>query len=189
MLRVLRIALAVLAAGSLCGLAAQTTNSDQSNAGWVTPVIKGYGEAIPLPNAAVQPDKNRTYKMVFLITKAADNPKEVSLGVDHLARIYNVFQTLGVEPKNLKVVAVFTGSATYDVMNNDVYRAKYKQDNPNLKALQELKQAGAELYVCGQAMHFMKLDEKQLSPDVTLATSALVVMTVYQNQGYGFLQF
>lgn len=189
MLRTLRIALAVLAAGSLCGIAAQTTNPDQSNAGWITPVIKGYGQAVPLPNAAVQPDKNRTYKMVFLIATAPDDAKEVSHGIDHLARMYNMLQILGVPPKNLKIVAVFTGPATFDVMNNDVYRDKYKQDNPNLKALQELKQAGAELYVCGQAMHYLKLDEKQLSPDVKMATSALVVLTVYENQGYGFIQF
>ncbi|MGH9521549.1 MAG: DsrE family protein, partial [Terriglobales bacterium] len=164
MLRAVRIVLLVVAAGSLCALAAQTANPDQSNGGWITPVIKGYGQMVPLPNAAVQPDKNRTYKMVFLIEKAADDPKEVSDGVDHLARIYNVFESLGVPPKNLKIVAVFTGAASYAAMNNDVYREKYKQDNPNLKALQELKEAGAELYVCGQAMHFLRLDEKQLSP-------------------------
>lgn len=189
MLRAFRIALVVIAAGMLCGLAAQDKNPDQPKSEWISPAIQGYGQMVPLPNAAVQPDKNRTYKMVFLIEKAADDPKDVSDGVDHLARLYNMFQSLGVPLKNLKVVAVFTGPATYDVLNNDVYRAKYKQDNPNLKALQELKEAGAELYVCGQAMHFFKFDEKQLSPDVKLATSALVVLTVYENQGYGFIPF
>ena len=43
MLRALRIALVVIAAGSLCGLAAQDKNSDQPKSEWITPAIQGYG--------------------------------------------------------------------------------------------------------------------------------------------------
>jgi hypothetical protein len=52
---------------------------------WEYPVIKGYGPAVSLPNAAVQPDKSLQYKILFDISKPAASNDQVNPGLDHVA--------------------------------------------------------------------------------------------------------
>lgn len=197
-----RLVLLLLASGSLCLVAAQTnnaaspadntapqTNTAADSSGWKTPVIKGYGEAFPLPDAAVQPQKDRTYKVVFNVTKAGDTPTDVLPGLEHAARLLNLYGTLGITPKNLKIVAIITGPASWGAMNDDVYREHYKKENPNIKLIQELKDRGVEIYLCGQALHGLKLEETQMAPGVKMATSALLVLMVYESDGYVLMPF
>src|SRR5438270_11516035 len=95
-----------------------------------------------LPHASVQPQKSRTYKVIFNLSQAAANPNEVLPGLASAARVLNVFVTDGLKPKNLDVVAVFRNSAGYAAMNNEVYRAKFNVGNPNLEVIHEFKGAG-----------------------------------------------
>lgn len=189
MVRGVRIAILVLAAGTLMMLAAQDNKAGQEPSGWQHPVIKDSAGAWPLPHAAVQPQKGRTYKVLFDLSKPAANPNEVLPGLEHAARMLNVFSTLGVPPKNLKVVAVFHGPVGYAAMNNDVYRAKFNVDNPNLKVVEELKAAGVQLFLCGQTLHGLNFNEKDMLPEVKVATSAMVVLVTYQNDGYALMPF
>ncbi len=176
----------VVTALALMAIAQRTT---QASAGWSYPVIKGYGEAMPLPQAAVQPDKGKTYKVLFNLTRAGDSPSEVLPGLDHAARTLNVFSILGVPQKNVQMVMVFHGPGGMAALNNQAYRAKFKVDNPNIKVIQELRQAGVEAYVCGQWLHGANYTEKDLLPEVKEATSAMVVLVKYQNDGYALMPF
>lgn len=157
--------------------------------GWTYPVIKDYGPAWPLPEAAVQPQKGRIYKVIFNLSSAAPNPNEILPGLASAARLMNVFVTDGLAARNLKGVAVLHSSAGYAAMDNEVYRAKFNVDNPNLKIIRELKAAGVELFLCGQTLHDLNFHEKDLLPDVKLATSAAIVLTTYQNDGYALMPF
>ena len=47
----------------------------------------------------------------------------------------------------------------------------------------------AEIFVCGQNLAADKIDPKTLSPDVQIATDALIVLMTYQNNGYSLLSF
>jgi intracellular sulfur oxidation DsrE/DsrF family protein len=156
---------------------------------WVYPVIKDYGRAWPLPHAAVQPEKDRQYKVLFNLSKPAANPNEPLPGLFHAARTLNVFASLGVPPKNLHIVMVFHGQAAPAAMSNDVYRAKFNVDNPNLKLISQLKQAGVEPFLCGQSLHELNFNEKDMLPELKLATSAMVVLVSYQNDGYALMPF
>lgn len=178
----------VLLAVSITLLAARQQQPSES--GWQYPVIKGAGGAIALPNAAVQPDKNKQYKVLFDITKAGDDPKEILPGLDHASRLLNVLSLSGVPAKNIHMVLVFHGkSTTIGSMNNETYQAKFHVDNPNAAVLKELRQAGAEIYVCGQAMHALHFTDNEVLPDVKVATAAVVVLVVYQNNGYALMPF
>jgi intracellular sulfur oxidation DsrE/DsrF family protein len=161
--------------------------SDEPASGWTYPVIRDYGRAWPLPQAADQPQKGRTYKTVFDITKLPQKPNQVVPGLADAARLMNVFGTLGLSPTNLKIVAVFHGDAAYAAMNNDVYRSKFGIDNPNVKLIQELKAADVQLFLCGQAFHDFNFQEKDILPDVKMATAAVVVLVTYQNDGYALM--
>jgi intracellular sulfur oxidation DsrE/DsrF family protein len=62
-------------------------------------------------------------------------------------------------------------------------------DNPNLAMLSALRQAGADILVCGQFLGAMKIDQKTLSSDVTIASEAFLTLIRYQNNGYAVLEF
>jgi intracellular sulfur oxidation DsrE/DsrF family protein len=86
-------------------------------------------------------------------------------------------------------VIVFHGAAMDGIMDNDTYRRKYGIDNPNLKAPAELKKNGVLLFVCGQNVLAENIDMKTISPDVTVASDALIVLMTYLNEGYALLSF
>jgi intracellular sulfur oxidation DsrE/DsrF family protein len=67
--------------------------------------------------------------------------------------------------------------------------ARLGTSNPNLKAIAEMKKSGVEFLVCGQYLAAEKIAPKSLTPDVTLAADALLVLIHYQNQGYAMLTF
>lgn len=168
---------------------ASTETASTSTAGWTYPVIKDYGPAWPLPHAAVQPQEGRPYKVIFDLSKSAPDPKEILDGLAHTARLLNVFAADGLPVTNLKVVAIFHGSAGYAAMSSEVYRGKFGVENPNLKIIRELKAAGVQLLLCGQTFHDLNFNEQELLPDVKLATSAAIVLVTYQNDGYALMPF
>jgi intracellular sulfur oxidation DsrE/DsrF family protein len=184
------IAFLIVAASIATITSAQTGNQiNEESAGWTYPVIKDYGPAFPLPHAAVQPQKSRKYKVIFNLSQAAANPKEVLPGLAGAARLLNVFITDGLPRGNLKVAAVFHSAAGYAAMDNDVYRAKFNVENPNLKIIGELKAAGVHLFLCGQTLHDLNFHEKDLLPAIKLATSAAIVLVTDQNDGYALMSF
>jgi hypothetical protein len=98
---------------------------------WTNPVIKGYGKVVSLPNAAMQPDKNAEYKIVFNLTPGGD-PDKVNASLDRVARAVNIFASAGVPPSRLNMVVVIHGPATPIVLDNAHYQEKFKLDNPNI---------------------------------------------------------
>lgn len=153
---------------------------------WQHPAIKDGGAVHPLPDAAIQPDRNQTYKVVFSVTKAAD-PKDLNDALDHVARAVNVFASAGVPLDHLKFVVIVHGQATPLVLDNAHYQKRFSTDNPDLKLIQELKAAGVEILVCGQALAGMKYDASEVNPDIKVALSALSTIIILQQQGYALM--
>jgi intracellular sulfur oxidation DsrE/DsrF family protein len=52
-----------------------------------------------------------------------------------------------------------------------------------------MKRQGVELLVCGQNLAADHVDPKTLSPAITVASDALIVLIAYQNKGYAVLSF
>ncbi|HET7396264.1 MAG TPA: DsrE family protein [Gammaproteobacteria bacterium] len=154
------------------------------NGFWQNPVIKSAGEMHPLPDAAFQPDPQVTYKAVFSITRGENDPKQVNGGLEHVARAVNVFASAHVPLDHLKFVVIIHGGAVPMTLDNAHYRKEFKTDNPDLKLIKELKAAGVQFAVCGQAVAGMKYDYKWINPDVKIALSALSTIIVLQQQGY-----
>jgi intracellular sulfur oxidation DsrE/DsrF family protein len=55
--------------------------------------------------------------------------------------------------------------------------------------LRKLKEQGTELYVCGQNLVAAHVDPKTLTPEVTVASDALLVLISLQQKGYAVLEF
>ncbi len=154
---------------------------------WEYPVIKGYGPVHPLPDAAVQPDKSIEYKILFDITIAANSKDKVNPGLDHIARLINVFASAGMMPNKMKLVAVIHGDSAPIVLKNDIFKSKYGVDNPNIKLLTDLKKNGVVLYVCGQALADNNFKHEWVNPNISIALSALTVVPTYQLMGYALM--
>lgn len=154
---------------------------------WQNPVIQGYGKAHPMPEAAVQPSPDREYKILFDITKAAESPDQVNPGLEHIARLINVFALAKVPPEKLKIVAVLHGPATVASLDDLYYREKYRIPSPNRKLIGALRQTGVTVYVCGHALARNALPLSWVDREVNVALAALTVLTVYQLDGYALI--
>ncbi len=155
----------------------------------VNPVIKRTGGIFDIPFAVERPDPNLVYNVVIEVERHSDGPDSLNWSLYNVARYLNLLSVGGVPAKNVNVVVVIHGGATYTAMNNDQYRAKYKVDNPNLGLYKELETAGVKLFVCGQSIVNRKVDRMRMVPEVKPALSMLTTVTTYQLKGYAYLKF
>jgi hypothetical protein len=154
-------------------------------AGLVHPLISGHGGVVPLPRAAEQP--RRGAKAVFDITAAA-KPGEVNKGLDQVARLLNLYGTAGLTAHDVTIAAVLHGEADQAVLTNAAYAARYNvAANPNLPLIRELKNAGVELFVCGQSLHELGFQTTEVATDVPVADSAMLVLVNKQTAGYAYI--
>lgn len=158
----------------------------QSN---LNPVIKSTGAVYDVPYAVEKPDPNQEYKIIATIGKEFEMPSEIHPLLSHFARMYNLHVYAGVPKEKLNFVLVFYFKALDAVLDNNTYKAKYNIDNPNLKVIEELKNAGVKVLVCGQSIEVSKIDYRTISQMVGIATSRFTAVTSYQMKGYGYFSF
>ena len=92
-------------------------------------------------------------------------------------------------PSNINVVLAVHASATYALLSDEAYQRKYDITNPNTTLIQELTEAGGKIALCGQSMMGRGVSEKDLLPQVEIATSMLTTVATYQLKGYAFFEF
>ena len=152
----------------------------------VIPQARGFAA---IPDAAVPVSRTQTYKAIFDATRLADKSTQLLPAVNMLGAELNALGASGAPLKNGRFVIIFHGPAVDGLLNDTAYRAKFGTANPNLPVFAELRRAGVEEYVCGQYLASKNIDRASLSPDVTVASGASIVLTTYQNRGYALLCF
>lgn len=152
----------------------------------VIPTADGY---VAIPNVAVPPDKVHKYRAIFDATRRSEKPTELIPALNMAGSELNAFGVAGVPLSNVRFAVVFHGSALDGILDDAHYRAKFGVSNPNTPVLEQFRKAGVELFVCGQNLAFEHVDPKILSPSVTVASDALIVLMMYQNRGYALLSF
>lgn len=187
-------AIGLLATGLLFGAVAGAANPavtvDNANAaGWHTGVIASGGEIHPVPKgAAYMPDPNAVYKVVFAMTRGSDDPSKVSPAIERVARAVNLFTAAGVPLDHLKFVAIAYGAATPVALDDKHYEDQFLVHNPNLPIIRELRKAGIDVVVCGQAVAEYKYQFDWLDHDVPVALSGVTTITELQLKGYALMQ-
>ena len=175
-----KIRLLLLSVGVFCFVNAQTK---------VNPVIKSYGTVFHLPDADHKPDPSIKYKIIVELNENVSKPDSLNEFIEALATLINLHAAEGVPKENIQMVVVLRKMATYTVFGNELYREKFKCDNPNLQILRELMDAGVEFYVCGQTMQKRNIDTKKLVAGTKVASSGLTAITTYQLKGYTMIKF
>ena len=175
-----KISLLLLSAPIFCVANAQTK---------VNPIIRSYGTVFQLPEADHKPDPSIKYKIIVELNENGSKPDSLNEYIEALATLVNLHAAEGVPKENIQMVVVLRKMATYAVFGNELYKEKFKCDNPNLQILKELMDAGVEFYVCGQTMQKRNIDTKKLVVGTRVASSGLTAITTYQLQGYTMIKF
>lgn len=151
---------------------------------WKTPTIEGYGRIAEFENVAVKPDSKKEYKVLFHIT--SDKEREgVNVSLWKMARLINLLENAGVPHKNIHVVGVISGPASFITLSEEAHLKKMEKSNPNLDLMKKLTDYGAKIHLCGQAAAEKRIDPlTDLNPYTKLTLSALIDIPTYQMEGY-----
>ena len=137
-----------------------------------------------IPGAKELPDPKMDYKVVFDIAKAAPKPDQVNPGLTGVVRYLNTLAANGVPAGHRKIAVVFHQDGTDVVMDNDAFKARYGHDNPNIALIHQMKEAGVDFRVCGQAVLAHKIDPQTINRDIELDLWALTTLVNLQLRGY-----
>jgi intracellular sulfur oxidation DsrE/DsrF family protein len=155
----------------------------------VNPVIKNFGGIYDIPEATVKPDSSVAYKIVIDVVGGSEDPNEIDASLNNVARMLNLYAVGGADFEKINVVLAIHGKSTYSTMNDNSYKAKFGVKNPNTPLIEELKEAGVKITVCGQSLKGRNVSTDQLLPEIEVATSMLTTVTTYQMKGYALLKF
>jgi intracellular sulfur oxidation DsrE/DsrF family protein len=155
----------------------------------VAPAISGADGFVIIPGAVLPPERDRTYRAVFDATRAAEQPDQLVPALNMAGSELNGLGASHVPLSQANFVVVFHGPAVDGILDAAHYREKFHVDNPNLPVLAAMRKAGVQLYVCGQYLAFEHIDPHTLSPDVKVASDALIVLIRHQNDGYALMSF
>lgn len=153
------------------------------------PLVSEYGGIYEIPEASKRPDPSLKYHLVIDVKGGAEDPVEMNRSLINIARALNLHVLGGVPKENIKVVAVIHAEATPVVLSNEAYQQNFDVNNPNDGLIYALKEAGVEIYVCGQSLIARKFTGKPLHPSIVVSISALTVLTEYQLKGYALMSF
>ncbi len=146
------------------------------------PNIKGHGGVFNVPGEPSLPQKGS--KVVVDVTTGAQEGG-VNKGLARAARFVNLF-TLG-GASDFQMAVVLHGGATKEALSNEAYMELFSKPNPNAGLLQQLRQAGVEVLVCGQALTHAGYRPTQTSSHVDVALSAATAIINRQLQGFAYL--
>ena len=150
---------------------------------WQSPIISGYGEVMYIKDAAVQPDPNLQYNLIYDI-KNETTKGGVNKGLWVIARTLNLFHLSGIPKNKVKLVASIHEESSYIALSSAAYRKKFNKDNPNLDILNQLRSNGVDLYICSQATASRNIRKIDLNRFAVSSISRLSVISNYQIQGY-----
>lgn len=186
---------AIFAVGFSAVVAVAVAADPTSEPKFQYPVIKDHGGIVVLPDAAHQPQQNSKVLLDIISDKKSG---KVITGFDRAALILNQYtQAKAGTDNGLKMAIVLHGPATQAALGDEGYarhtqpyaKAQGAGKNPNLELIRQLKQAGVEIYVCGQALAHHGYGTDEVAPEVTVAVSAATVNINLQMDGYAQILF
>lgn len=151
------------------------------------PVITYYGPTWEVDNPDFPTISDEPYRVVFDVAKGPESPAEQNPSLITLARFLNMHAKAGVPVEKLKVIAVLHGGAAKHALDDQAYQERYGVVNPHTDLFRQLKEAGVNVYLCGQSMHARKLPPDSINPNIGLALSAMTVLIKAQAEGYSVI--
>jgi intracellular sulfur oxidation DsrE/DsrF family protein len=149
--------------------------------------VPGVAPARDVPGAVEGPDKSLTFKLVFDVASEG-KPGEPHPMLQAAARFINTLATSGVPAAQRQIAVVFHQGGTDFILQNEEYKKRHEgKDNPSLALIQNLKKAGVDFRVCGQAVLGRKIDPKTIAPEVQLDLWAMTTIANFLAKGYALI--
>ena len=127
---------------------------------------------------------DQDYRVAFDIAAPASSPDAVNSSINTVARFLNMHAQAGVPEDRLSGAIVAHGGASFELLNDEAYRARFGVDNPNRAIIEELIAAGQPVLLCGQSAASRNVPVEDLIPGVQVALSAMTAFMVLQDEGY-----
>ena len=138
----------------------------------------------------MQVDPAVRYRVAFPATRAAATPRDTLPALERAARFLNLLSAAGKRAAPGDVVVVISGPATTAVLNDAAWRLRYPEggaSNPDLPLIRALREAGATVSVCSQALHGQKIMSTEVDASVRQDLSAMTTLATLQAQGYALI--
>jgi len=152
------------------------------------PIIKDFGTINDIPGVSPT-NTDIDYKIVIDLKASNDDFTAINKGLNNVARLMNLHGVAGIPREKLHVAVAVHYTATPIILSNKGYQKKYGVDNPNLVLIDQLREAGVELFVCGQSLVARNYAFKDVNPQVKIGLSMLTVVTEKMMKGYELLVF
>ena len=146
------------------------------------PKIKGHGGVFRI---AGSPELPQSGSKVVVDVTSGEQDGGVNKGFARAARFVNLF-ALG-KAGNFQMAIVLHGAATKESLSDEAYTKLFSKPNPNRELIRQLRNAGVEILVCGQALNHAGYDSAQAAPEVHVALSAATAIINRQMQGFAYL--
>ena len=159
-------------------------------ANWPAPQPPALAHApgyVDIPDVAVKRDPRRTYKAIF---NAVAGPKDHAKQLAALERVglqINGLMLAHVPADHIRFVMILHGPSVEALYTDAEYRAKFGTPNPNLPLVEELLEAGVQIFVCGQYMAKSDTPRSALITQAQVAEAATLVMITYADDGYALI--
>lgn len=99
----------------------------------------------------------------------------------------NLAGEAGLKASDLQIVIVLHGDATAASLDEHTYNEKYGKPNEHLDLIDRLKKAGIRIFVCGQALNRKQFHPNSISPQITVARSAITAVVNFQSRGFAYI--
>ena len=146
--------------------------------------IPGVEPAKEQPGAHEYPDPKLTYKIVFDVAEGPASPDQVNPQLRGAAEFINTLAKYGVPASHRIIAVVFHQKGTPAILTNDEYKKRFNTDNPDLTLIQNMKKAGVDFRVCGQAVLGNHIDPKTILPEIQLDLWAGITIPNLMMRGY-----
>jgi hypothetical protein len=146
------------------------------------PKIKNHGGVFQI---AGEPELPQSGSKVVVDVTSGDQDGGVNKGFARAARFVNLFTLGGV--KDFQMAIVLHGTATKEALSDEAYTKLFGKPNPNRELIRQLRKAGVEILVCGQALTHAGYDPAQAAPEVHVALSAATAIINRQMKGFAYL--
>lgn len=157
--------------------------AEESNKG---PIIMDYGQSFAVADRDIPLVEDHQYKVVFELINYSADTTSINVDLDRVARFLNAHAAQGVPRENMDVAVVVHGATLISLLNHDAYQSKFGSKNPSLDLVNQLVEAGVEIYACGQSLGFRQWSKSDLASTVKVGLSAMTLVNAFQTKGYTY---
>lgn len=146
-------------------------------------------EQKPHEGEPISIEKRQNIKTAYEITKA-EWQDGIGKGLATLKAMLKLYRSIGVNPEDLNLHAVFHSKAGAWMLTDEAYNGHTEGTggNPNKAVIRELVKEGVSIELCHQTMKHNGWEKEDILPAVKIVTNAYSRLADLQLQGFAYIK-